>query len=663
MAKNGVSPRGAWIVFVAWHSAVNNAVGAGDGKHHYVEGYCTQELSLDAFALSVWLGVLSIQTENLLPYPLDCAAHVCLGCFGGRLSMPSERLVAVAGEVKGQTFTFNGPFTIGRNPGSSLQLEDLQVSRRHAVIEQTERGTVVRDLGSGNGTFVGTRRILEYRLRDGDIISVGAQRFQFESDVSPPVSPAASGSSPGDSSGNVRFDSGESPIVDAGKADNLYQTFFQPPSSAGQTPEHTAAMLRLQAVYAASQVIASERDLHTVFSVLMEQVFSLIPAHNGVILIIDHASGELVTEFVRTGAGTEEVTISSSIVRRAVEENEAIITHDAAGDNRFDAGASILVQNIASAMCAPLRHQDETLGAVYLDTRGTTNAFTREDLQLLATLSGPAASAIKTAQQLHALEKAYEDTLVVLANSIEMRDHYTVGHTWRVTNFALAIARELGWSEEKLKECEMGGVLHDVGKIAIPDSILGKRERLTQEEFEKMKIHPERGARLLQDVERLHPLIPYCLYHHERVDGKGYPYGLSGDEIPLEGRVVAVADAFDALTSNRPYRKGLDPDVAIGEIVKGKGTQFDAAVVDALLAVYRAGKIDRILQDYLAKDAKSIACPFCSTHIQMPDGAQAGDEFDCGVCHRRVRLRHSNEAWFGELLPRSQVSPSSGAVS
>jgi HD-GYP domain-containing protein (c-di-GMP phosphodiesterase class II) len=573
----------------------------------------------------------------------------------------SERLIAIAGDMEGQTFALSGPFTIGRNPGSSLQLEDLQVSRRHAIIEQTDRGTVVRDLGSGNGTFVGTRRILEYRLHDGDVISVGGQRFRFESDApksAPPPAPSAPRS--GESSSQVRFDSGEVPIADAGKAESLYQTFFQAPSSTHPTPEHSAAMRRLQAVYAASQVIASERDIHTVFRVLMEQVFALLPAHNGVILILDRESGELVSEFVRTGEGTQEVAISSSIVQRAVSENEAIITHDAAGDGRFDAGASIFVQNIASAMCAPLRHQDETLGAIYVDTRGTTDAFKREDLQLLATLAGPAAAAIKTARQLRELEKSYEDTLVVLANSIEMRDHYTVGHTWRVTNFALAIARQLGWSEEKLKECEMGGVLHDVGKIAIPDGILGKSERLTQEEFEKMKVHPERGARLLQDVERLHPLIPYCLYHHERVDGKGYPYGLSGDEIPIEGRVVAVADAFDALTSNRPYRKGLDPEVAIGEIVKGRGTQFDATVVDALLAVYRAGKIDRILQDYLAKDAKSIACPFCSTHIQMPEGVQPGDEFDCGVCHRRVRMRQSNDAWFGELLPRSQLSPSSG---
>jgi HD-GYP domain-containing protein (c-di-GMP phosphodiesterase class II) len=358
---------------------------------------------------------------------------------------------------------------------------------------------------------------------------------------------------------------------------------------------------------------------------------------------------------VKSGSA-DHLTISSTIVHRALENAEAVLTRDAADDSRFSARGSIIAQNIASAMCAPLCHHGETLGVVYVDTRGTTNAFSEEDRELLVALTGPAAIAIRNAQYLRKLEQAYQDTLVMTANAIEARDHYTVGHTWRVTHFATEIARALGWSDERIRECEMGGVLHDVGKIAIDDAILRKPSQLTDEEYAKMKVHPERGARMMRDVESLVALIPYALYHHERYDGKGYPFQLAGDDIPIEGRIVAVADTFDAMTSNRPYRKGLDAEVALKEIVDKAGSQFDPAVVEAFRTCYQEGRIERIQQEYYKGD-RSVICPFCSTHIRIPEDAAAGTEFQCGVCHRRNRLQIRNEAYFAELIPEAE-SPS-----
>ncbi|MBM3290185.1 MAG: HD domain-containing protein, partial [Candidatus Hydrogenedentes bacterium] len=177
------------------------------------------------------------------------------------------------------------------------------------------------------------------------------------------------------------------------------------------------------------------------------------------------------------------------------------------------------------------------------------------------------------------------------------------------------------------------------------------------EEFAKMKVHPEKGARLLQDIEFLAPCIPYALYHHERYDGRGYPFGLKADEIPIEGRLLAVADTFDAMTSNRPYRKGLDPNFAISELEKGRGTQFDPQVVDAMVKAYKDGKIDRLLQDYYKKEEKSIACPFCSTYLRLPEGVETGHEFPCGVCHRQIKLQFANDMYFGELVSRNDRGP------
>ncbi len=556
--------------------------------------------------------------------------------------MAGTRLIVLSGPNKGKVVPVNGALSIGRGADNALHLDDLQVSRSHAVIERQAKGYVLRDLGSGNGTYVGARRVLEYQLKHGDVVQIGQQELRFEQE----------GAAPQGYETGVRFQTEADSHYEAAKAATMYETFFASASAEKDETKLEALQQRLKAVYAANQIIASENDQAKLFERVLEEVFKLVPAHNGVILLKDKMTGELITEYVKSGTPSEEVSISSTIVRRAFEDGEAVMTVDAKDDSRFGQGASIIIQNIASAMCVPLQHHDETLGVIYVDTRGTTNAFVSSDLELLVAVAAPAAIAIKNAQYVAAIQRAYEDTLIVLANAIELRDHYTVGHTWRVTNFSMVIARELNWSEEKLKEVQMGGVLHDVGKIAVDDSILQKPGKLTDEEYAKMQVHPERGARLLQDVEFLQSLIPYCLYHHERFDGKGYPYGLKGDAIPLEGRLVAVADTFDALTSNRPYRKGLDPEVAIAEIEKGKGTQFDPDCADALIRAYRAGKIDQILQDYY-KDEKSIACPFCSTHIRIPEGAAPGHEFGCQVCHRQIELDMQNDAWFGKLLPQS----------
>lgn len=571
------------------------------------------------------------------------------------MPIPQHSLVIVAGPQQGRRIPIQGQLSIGRNPDSGLQLDDLQVSRRHAVIQQTPTGLVVRDLGSGNGTFIGDRRILEYRLANGDVIRIGQTVLRYEM-AGTPV-PTASSAPQEILSSGVRFRADIQGTLEASSVENVHETFFRAPDAAVTAEQLRTAQQRLAAVYKANQLFSSERDLKKLFARVMDQIFSLTPAHNGVILLKNDSSPELQTEYVNSKTQGSEVIISSTIVNRAARLNEAILTLNAADDSRFESGMSIITQNISSAMCVPLTHLGETLGVIYVDTRGTTSAFTQSDLELLVALSGGAAIAIKNAQFVALLERSYQETLIVMANAVEMRDHYTVGHTWRVTNFALQMAVKMGWDEERLRQVQTGGVLHDVGKIAVDNAILSKPSRLTDEEYEKMKVHPERGARMMMDVVRLKPIIPYCLYHHERYDGRGYPYGLKGEDIPIEGRLIAVADTFDAMTSHRPYRRGLNPEIAIEEIEKGKGTQFDPVCADALIFCYREGKVDRVFQDYM-KSEKSIACPFCSTYISIPEGASEDDVFECQVCHRRVRLKVQNQAYYGELLAETEASPS-----
>ncbi|HVC33265.1 MAG TPA: HD-GYP domain-containing protein [Chloroflexota bacterium] len=189
------------------------------------------------------------------------------------------------------------------------------------------------------------------------------------------------------------------------------------------------------------------------------------------------------------------------------------------------------------------------------------------------------------------IQRAYLETIRMLAAAVEARDPYTGGHLERVTRYALAIARSLGWDHERLGEAEMGAILHDIGKIGIQDAVLRKPGPLSPDEWVHMKTHPVVGAQILHGISFLEPVIPYVRNHHERFDGKGYPDGQSGDNIPIGGRLVAVADAFDAMTSNRPYRNALSVDVALAEIESSAGTGFDPAVVEAFMRAYRAGEI------------------------------------------------------------------------
>jgi response regulator RpfG family c-di-GMP phosphodiesterase len=180
---------------------------------------------------------------------------------------------------------------------------------------------------------------------------------------------------------------------------------------------------------------------------------------------------------------------------------------------------------------------------------------------------------------------AYLETVKVLANAIEGRDLYTRGHVDRVTNLALKIAQELHWPDDQIQILEFGARLHDIGKIIIPDQILNKRGALTDDEWELMKRHPIEGAKLLKGISHLQSSLPCILYHHERWDGSGYPEGLTGRDIPIEARMLAIVDVYDALTSERPYHPARPSQEVTRYLKQQAGVLFDPDLVDIFLQV------------------------------------------------------------------------------
>ena len=184
------------------------------------------------------------------------------------------------------------------------------------------------------------------------------------------------------------------------------------------------------------------------------------------------------------------------------------------------------------------------------------------------------------------------ETILSIARTVDAKDSNTSEHSFRVSQYSLAIAKRLGYSEEKCENLRQMALLHDIGKIGIPDAILNKPGKLTDEEYEIMKTHVIRGGEILKDFTMIDNVSVGALYHHEKYDGSGYCHGLKGEQIPLDARIIGIADAFDAMTANRVYRKKLDLDFVIAELKRCSGTQFDPKLVDILLALIDEGEID-----------------------------------------------------------------------
>jgi putative nucleotidyltransferase with HDIG domain len=185
------------------------------------------------------------------------------------------------------------------------------------------------------------------------------------------------------------------------------------------------------------------------------------------------------------------------------------------------------------------------------------------------------------------LEESALEAVETLNATVEAKDPYTAGHSQRVQRIAVAMGEELGFTPKQLEAVRFGGLFHDIGKLAVPDSILTKPARLTPEEYERIKEHSAEGARIVAKLGRLREAVPIIRHHHERWDGRGYPDGLAGAEIPLAAAVVGLADAWDAMTTERPYHRALDLDEAFAEVRGGRGTQFVPEVVDAFFSVVR----------------------------------------------------------------------------
>ena len=276
---------------------------------------------------------------------------------------------------------------------------------------------------------------------------------------------------------------------------------------------------------------------------------------------------------------------------------EPILTTNAQEDPRFESQLSVAAYQLRSILCAPLKIKQDLIGVIYVDNRARSGMFRDSDLELISAFANQAAVAIDNADLFEDLERsnfklekanrnleqAYQKTLEGWVRALDLKDKETEGHTQRVTVLTERLARSMGVEGDALEHIRRGALLHDIGKMGIPDSILLKKGELTAEEREQIHQHPIYAKSMLKDIEFLkHAIdIPYC--HHEKWDGTGYPRGLKGMEIPFAARIFAVIDVWDALVSDRPYRKARPPEEVRAHINADAGKHFDPHVVRAFL--------------------------------------------------------------------------------
>jgi len=351
----------------------------------------------------------------------------------------------------------------------------------------------------------------------------------------------------------------------------------------------------LGALMGVGRTINSSLGLKRVLEEVMDTLIELMRAERG-LLMLRESNGELTVRIARgiahVNLDEESFKVSRTIVGKVAETGEPILTTNAQEDPRFGSQLSIAMHQLRSILCAPLKIKNQLIGVIYVDNRARTGIFQESELNLITAFADQAAVAIDNAQLFDSLQasnrelqEAYQATLEGWVQAMDMRDKETEGHTQRVTVLTERLARMMGVHGDELVNITRGALLHDIGKMAIPDGILLKPGKLTDDERKLIQKHPVYAYDMLKRIDFLLPAIdiPYC--HHEKWDGTGYPRGLKRDEIPFAARIFPVIDVWDALVSDRPYRKGKAPEEVLEHIKADAGKHFDPQAVEAFLAM------------------------------------------------------------------------------
>jgi len=365
---------------------------------------------------------------------------------------------------------------------------------------------------------------------------------------------------------------------------------------------------KLRAMVDVSQKLGSTLNLNTLLKLIMEIGKDVLNAEASSIFKIDAENKELyfVTATGKKGRKVKTIKLpwGKGIAGWVAQKGKTVYVEDVRKDKRFYKEVDEKSQfQTKSIIAVPIKAKDKIFGVAEVLNKRGGERFSKEDIEIFEAIAKQAGLAMENAGLYQDLDELFRGTIRAIVKAIEAKDGYTRGHTERVTEYSLLIGEEMGLSDDEKRKLEISALLHDVGKIGIPDAILGKPGRLTDEEFNVVKSHPERGAEIMGSIQQMSDVLDGIKYHHERYDGKGYPEGLKDGKIPLIARIIGVADAFDAMTTDRPYRKGLPVDEAKRRLVEGAQTQFDKNIISIFIQLLSDKKSSKKIQGIL-KTAK-----------------------------------------------------------
>ncbi|MHC5020384.1 MAG: HD domain-containing phosphohydrolase [Planctomycetota bacterium] len=496
----------------------------------------------------------------------------------------NAKIVVLSGERAGETFLVRrgDRLVIGSDASCNIPITDEGVAPEHLAIAGKGDAFVVESIGE-SPIQINDQAAPEKVLRDGDVVSAGGLKFRFGLVAEPITGPAESHriTLVEDDEGLVEREASRRLPTDSGEATKAID-----PARAPQI---------LAVLYEVGQLVNAETNRTRILESIVDKALEALEATRGFLILYDKDADILTPAVIRMGdgedGGAEELTLSKSILAECVRTGTSILCRDAISDSRFSEGGSIVLHGIRSALCVPVESSKEIRGALYVDNLQEAGAFDEEDMRLLAALGRLAGDALERALWVEKHDNLFYGLIRALVSTIEAKDQYTRGHTERVTTYSMAIGEEMGLTEEEKHTLQLGALLHDVGKIGIPEKILKKPGKLTPGEYEIMKRHPDIGADILEHIEGIGEISDIVRFHQEKFDGTGYPQGLKGDEIPLYDRIVGVADAYDAMTSSRSYRRNFSEEEVMKEFNRCAGFQFDRVVVEAFFRAYRKGRI------------------------------------------------------------------------
>ncbi len=352
-----------------------------------------------------------------------------------------------------------------------------------------------------------------------------------------------------------------------------------------------------EVLYQAGLAITSSRNRDQTLQRLLDEATGLLNARRGSIMLVDAA--RIALDIVAAHGLPDDVV---NTMKPKLGEGIAGYVAATGQMKVLKAGFRDRYSQVEpggepppAAICVPLQHEGLVLGVLNVSDRDGAGDFDDDDLRIALALAPQAAVAIHKAQMYERLREQFNGTVTALSVLLDSRDPYTEKHSVRVAEYARVIARRMGFTTKEVERIWVAGLLHDIGKIGVPEAVLKKQGRLEASEFGEMKKHPVIGYETMKNVPHAEDLLPAIRHHHEWFASGGYPDNLEGDRIPLWARIICVADTFDAMTSDRPYRKGLPVDAVLRELREKSGIQFDPQIVQVFNDAVQAGEVDLYL--------------------------------------------------------------------